>query len=820
MSCASQWVTAAGVAIASLLSCGAAGPITVQGTAVAGARLEFSILNVPAVLNRFDPDQIRVDATLTAPSGKSISSPAFWHQAYTRSLNGSTESLATQGAPSWRARFWPGESGRHQLTLRVLTNGVDAGSPYQTNVDVGPASGPLRWGADRLGPTNEYFQTADGAPLPLVGANICWYHEGGTYDYDTWFTKLAANGGNFARIWMAPWAFGIESEPANLTRFRLDHAWQLDRVLMVAEQKGIHLMLCLEYHGMFATKPDGAFGGNDNWKLNPYNTANGGPCATPDAFFTDNDARKLYQKRLRYLIARYGYSPNLLAWEFLNEIDNVYDAQNGALNASHVAAWHDAMGTWLKANDPFKHLITTSLTGSSDRAEIWKIPAIDFSQFHSYGTLNPATALASIATRMRKAYGKPMLVGEFGVDFRGWMRTQEDPFLRGFRQAIWGGALGGSAGTSMSWWWENLQSENVYVLHQALRSVLSRAHWGEGAWEPITFEGAPPRPTTVGSVIPGAPSFTANLIPSQNWGAMPIGQLAIVDPESAASAASSLNGFVHGTGHPELKTPFKLSAWLDAGARITAHVNSVSIGARLAFYVDGVSVLSTNLPDKDGKFDAFANEYNVDISAPLSAGKHLLEIRNTGGDWFFLDWVKVQAVRPSLYPAAWEPALVSVGLRGASESLLYVASPRIDWPANSTNPAPALVTNRFVVATNWPAGLYGIRWFLTTNAMPIAETEATTEKGRLRIPVPTFDEDLAAIVVRKPSLKPPLPSPGGALQSSIDADPGSIWELESSVDMLVWKGVKAVVNSPAPAPLDLGPPLGSKKYFRLSQVPP
>src|SRR6185503_2958117 len=116
---------------------------------------------------------------------------------------------------------------------------------------------------------------------------------------------------------------------------------------------------------MFATEPD-AGGGTKYWPQNPYNVTNGGPCNVANDFFTNPTAQWLYQKRLRYLIARYGYSQNLLAWELINEIDNNYSF----LNSTDVAAWHGVMGGWLHTNDVFGHLVTTSLTGQSDRPEI------------------------------------------------------------------------------------------------------------------------------------------------------------------------------------------------------------------------------------------------------------------------------------------------------------------------------------------------------------------------------------------------------------------------------------------------------------------
>jgi len=41
-----------------------------------------------------------------------------------------------------------------------------------------------------------------------------------------------------------------------------------------------------------------------------------------DAFFTNTTAQATFQKRLRLPGWRYGYSPNLLAWQFWSEIDN------------------------------------------------------------------------------------------------------------------------------------------------------------------------------------------------------------------------------------------------------------------------------------------------------------------------------------------------------------------------------------------------------------------------------------------------------------------------------------------------------------------
>jgi hypothetical protein len=310
-----------------------------------------------------------------------------------------------------------------------------------------------------------------------------------TYDYDNWFGSLHGAGGNFARIWMWPGGdFSIEDTPGTLTNYALAPAWKLDYVLQQAELKGIYLQLTLVYYGMFATLPD-YWGGNNFWPSNPYCITNGGPCPNPDAFFTSSTARTLFEKRLRYLVARYGYSQNLLAWEFCNEIDNEYSV----LSPTDVQNWHGTMGNWLHNNDPFGHLRTTSLSSASSYPGMWELSQIDFSSEHIYTeSSSPLSLIASDAQSFLNAYNKPVMVGEFGTSWMTWDNASTDsysvdPYLRGFREGIWAGALGGSTGTSMAWWWQNIASGNDYYVYSALNTILGGTAWGAGSWTNLTF---------------------------------------------------------------------------------------------------------------------------------------------------------------------------------------------------------------------------------------------------------------------------------------------------------------------------------------------
>jgi hypothetical protein len=547
-------------------------------------------------------------------------------------------------------------------------------------------------------------------------------------------------------------------------------------------------MLCLDYHGMFEQTPD-YWGGNNYWPSNPYNVTNGGPCINQNGFFTNSVANKLYQARLRYLVARYGYSPALLAWEFFNEIDNVYTY----LQPADVAAWHARMATWLHANDPFGHLVTTSLTGSSDRPEIWSLAGLDFANYHSYLEPSPATRLAEVARSGLLAYGKPMLIGEFGTDWRGWNRSS-DPYLRGFRQGLWGGALGGSAGSAMAWYWESIHAENVYPLYKAMDTVLRTTGWGRGNWEKITFSGSGSPPPLVGELLPSGESFNAFLQPKQGWGVKPTGRLAVANSQAAGYASSSLDCFVHGSAHSELRVPFKLSAWLTNEARIVLHLNSVSSGASLMVLVNGQQLYRTNLPNLDGTWSV-NNEYNLDIPVNLPAGKKDIEIANAGSDWFYLDWVRLEGVLPSTYSGNWVPLPEAVGLRGEHEALAYAVAPGVSFPISATNSLLPIQRDQKLVFTNWPAGKFIGRWFDPATGKALAQTEGVSSNTVLELPLPAFAEDIAGIIHPPPTLGKVQSSADGGFEFELESETGGIYILEKSSDLRLWRPLATITNA-------------------------
>jgi hypothetical protein len=801
------------ICLAGLVAGAQAAPQIIQlNSAHLWQRLEFSITNVPSATNPFDPDCIRLDAAFTLPSGKTMNVPGFWFQDYQRGMSGGYEVLSQRGLPEWRLRFTPPESDSYSMALTIRTNGQLYGSAVVTNFTVATAVAPPGSGYVRIAGSQQYFETGDGQALRLIGENVCWHGGRGTYDYDDWFPAMQSAGENYARLWMCPWAFGIETDANSLTHYRLDQAWRLDYVFQLAEQRGIYLLLCLDYHGMFEVTPD-YWGGNNFWGSNPYCVTNGGPCLDQNGFFTNATARTVYQKRLRYLTARYGCSPKLLAWQFFNEIDNVY----AYLVPNDVAAWHGVMGGWLHTNDPFCHLVTTSLTGSSDRPELWTVPQLDFAAYHSYSEPGPAARLNAVAQSFLPRYGKPVLIDEFGTDWRGWGRTN-DPHLRGFRQGLWGGALGGSAGTSMPWYWENIHSENVYPFYSALGTILNRTGWGRGAWTNINFQTAGSPPVMVGDLIPGGQPFNAVLPLSGVWAGMPSGELALPNSTAAGYSAAALNSFFHGIWHSDLKVPFRLNAWLTNGARIVLHLNSVSEGSILVVLADGAEMFRTNLPNLDGTYNV-NNEYNLDIPVGLPAGRRLITVTNAGNDWFYLDWVRLEGVLPSTYIGGWKPSPDAIGLRGPRESLLYVVAPGASFPGGATDAVLPLQHGNTVTLANWPAGRFYAEWYDPATGTNAGYSQACATNGSLVLPLPDFREDLAGIVYPPPVLTAAGIDGAGSFRFNFDSETGGRYLIEQSADLAVWTAFLTITNSQGTLLLaDESAKMNARAFFRAKST--
>lgn len=163
------------------------------------------------------------------------------------------------------------------------------------------------------------------------------------------------------------------------------------------------------------------------------------------------------------MVARWGYSPQLFAWELWNEAD-----LTPRFTDADVVSWHREMSDHLKAIDPHHHLVTTSTTSPSAFPEIWRLSGIDVAEIHGYDP-HPGPSLSRLALAMADVR-RPLIIAEVG---RGWDAPDDQGDHQGayLRHALWISWMCGFSGSSMPWWWDTHIEPNG--LHAQFRPLAA-----------------------------------------------------------------------------------------------------------------------------------------------------------------------------------------------------------------------------------------------------------------------------------------------------------------------------------------------------------
>jgi len=178
---------------------------------------------------------------------------------------------------------------------------------------------------------------------------------------------LAMNGVNFFRMMMNPWALEFEYEKLGDYTERQHIAKEMDLILEKAEEHDMLINWNLSYHARFSTDLFGI----DMWDWIPNNSnsqLDDGDIYKSELnlgdvseFFTNSQAKYYWKERLRYIVARWGYSPNIGMFEHLNEINEVGNATYH-VPAPVITQWHKEMSDYLKDELDIQQLVTVSYT--------------------------------------------------------------------------------------------------------------------------------------------------------------------------------------------------------------------------------------------------------------------------------------------------------------------------------------------------------------------------------------------------------------------------------------------------------------------------
>ena len=381
--------------------------------------------------NPYLQEEAALDMILTSPSGKELVLPCFY-----KSGESGSESI-------WEARFTPQEKGKYTYFFRYTEDGntVSESEPAKFKARRGKGQGILHVR------DNWTLVYDNGDPFRGVGINLCWesrtnddskffknlHEQHDRFNYDVMLPDFAENGGNFTRMWMCSWNFPIDRQ-GHFNNHRYEETEEymnpsaverLDHVVNLCEDHDIKIMLCMGQGNVRAHRE----------------------------FFNCDEAKARYRNYLRYIVARWGYSPAIGMWEFFNEIDNIQHRDPaGVIPAEEIVAWHDEMSTYLKGLDPFQHIRTTSIS-HRDLNGLNSVENIDINQKHIY---NATHVVPGTIDSYSEKFGKPYIIGEVGFEW-DWSKNFDDfadGMIMDFRRAFWYGLFNQTSVTPMTWWWE------------------------------------------------------------------------------------------------------------------------------------------------------------------------------------------------------------------------------------------------------------------------------------------------------------------------------------------------------------------------------
>jgi hypothetical protein len=451
----------------------------------------------------FDSDEVLATLEVTPPGGKPVAVDAFYGQDYYREVDAAGEDAYPQGPPHWRARFTPVVEGEHEYRLRVRDRlGTAEWGPARFTVTPSDRRGFVR--VARCDP--RFFEFDNGEPFFPIGHNVRspfderhdrnfpWLRRfpEGSAAYLRYFREMEKHGETLAEIWSAAWSLGLEWSPKwpgyhGIGQFNLRNAWELDLTLAEAERRGIYLNLVVHNHGKFGSKND------KEWEFNPFNIQNGGYLVLPDEYFTDPRALRAFRKLMRYMIARWGYSPHILAWELWSEL-NLTGSSDDFYRRPEVVDWHRLMGRYIERTDPNRHLVSTHYSGdyNTQNTEIVILPEMGLAPVDAYHRQrDPLYIVEMIAAtaQYNNRFGKPVLITEFG----GSSMAQDVWHLRDtLHAALWSSTCIPVGATPLFWWWHVVEEENFYPMFAAVSRFMKDVDRRGPDFLPFFAASAPP----------------------------------------------------------------------------------------------------------------------------------------------------------------------------------------------------------------------------------------------------------------------------------------------------------------------------------------
>ncbi|MFH1846232.1 MAG: cellulase family glycosylhydrolase [Candidatus Omnitrophota bacterium] len=673
--------------------------------------------------NPNDPDEVKVDAHITAPSGKKIIMPGFCVS--NDKFKGST----------WQIRFTPEEKERYKYYIDIDSIVLrKTSSTYEFDVKDSELKGFVRKGKH-----NPYYLSYDsGEKFFGIGHNVAWVYNNSINVYERYLAKLQESGCNLTRIWISNWSFPLEWKKVG--EYDEEEAAKLDKVIQMAEEKGIHVILCLDTYGSFMDE-QGSWQ-EDKWAINPYNSKNGGPCNKPGDFFSDPEAKRFYKNRLRYIVSRWSSYPNIMAFELWNEYNAPKD-------------WVKEMAGYVKTLNPHGQFMTMSLGypygEEFDESQIWDLDEIDVVTVHVYGDTSEKGAVSFLMQRSRELsdkYKKPFIVSEFGIDC-----SKDDKYYdpegegTALHNSLWASMVSKSFGTAMNWWWDKyIRPKNLYSHYEALLKFSRDIDWDS---KNIEYASTSP-------VMKDLPKDRyeyyrykdLTLATLDKWHNIYGSDFEILNNGDVKD--EKIPGkYLHGVSKLEMRREHVFEVNYPIKGKFKIRVGVVSQGARLHMFLDGKEKVVKDFPVGAGKgpwkkslyldkYDIYQCVYDTDVEIDVPEGEHIIKLLNTGEDWLGIERITLTNYIEGAYANA-----RCLGLVAGDEILCWLQNKDNTWESTFNKKDLEPVKNAFFDVDVEKDGYRVIEWWDTRKGELIQKEQAEVQWKRLRVNVPEFSEDIA-----------------------------------------------------------------------------
>jgi PKD repeat protein len=559
-------------------------------------KLELTVHFSATFTNPFDFDQVNLKTKFFSPSGKQYVMDGFYMQDYVMTV---PNQLTPAGQPKWLLRFAPDETG----TWNYIVSVTDAAgtTSYENRQFVCTASshkGFIKRDGNKLKFKNgEIFQA--------LGVNLAfqWWWDGFTI-YEDWIDELAANGGNYTKLSMAPWIFEIEWQQTGTGQYmqRQNYAWALDWVFDHLMERQIYCQFNVMIHDELRT--DVNFG----WNQNPYSNVLGGPCHEPQNFLVNPTAISLYKRKLRYINARWGYSPQLAMWEHISETDatGIYESFG-----SQSSQWINNMTDYMQTIDTYQRPISTGFAIPQHGWDIWNYAGTGFTQLHVYDFIPDLEMKIYNYSRWSvQTWNKPFVVSEFALGHNPAEVIQNDPNGISFHNVLWSSMFSGAFGSAMSWWWDN------YLYPNGLFSYF----------KPIAdfFADAQPDLASLQPEVPLCTSAnyeTISVTPGYNNGNSKTPQnYFVLTPAGTLSPPDIFVGyFLYGSLYGNRRNPPTFKVNYIVGGKFKVHTSDIAVFSSIKIKIDGVTVLDqTAIPNSTYSVNVPAGQHEIRIENSLS----------------------------------------------------------------------------------------------------------------------------------------------------------------------------------------------------------